>query len=89
MPDVKNVRNREQALALAQELIENCHRWEAQHREFQRGHFSGLTGAWWLAGFITKDDMVHLRWRLNNALEKVRPTPWWDLSMYFTRPRKK
>lgn len=85
MPDV---RNREQALALAQEIIENCHRWEAQQREFQRGYFYGLTGAWRLAGFITEADMVHLRWRLCNAMEKAKPTPWWDLATKFTRLRK-
>lgn len=85
MPDV---RNREQALALAQEIIENCHRWEAQQREFQRGYFHGLTGAWWLVDFITEADMVHLRWCLSNAMEKARPPHWWDLATKFTRLRK-
>lgn len=85
MPEVKN---REQALALAQEIIEGCHHWKAQQREFQRGYFDGLTGAWWLADFITEADMVHLRWRLSNAMEKAKPTLWCDLATKFTRLRK-
>lgn len=71
-------RSREEALALADRMIQAAHTYERP--DFQAGYFEGLVGGWHQCGLINADEMQTLRNRMRENLPAAKPPAWWNLA---------
>lgn len=63
---------REDVIALANRMIEVCHKWDPRLIQYQRSYFEGLVAAWSMAGLITEAEAIELR-------KEVAPFDWTEI----------